>query len=96
MLGFSFDNSVLEEGMRTVVTCQTVEGDLPIHFKWFRNAEVVRWSAFVLYEKDDLFYQFEVKSIGFLFVGVLMIDNLRKSSHATVINYQPCVMQRGA
>ena len=36
MLPFSFPSSVLQEGMRTAVTCQTIQGDLPIHFTWTR------------------------------------------------------------
>ena len=30
-------NSLLREGMRTAVTCQAVEGELPINFNWFRD-----------------------------------------------------------
>ncbi|XP_023349612.1 Down syndrome cell adhesion molecule-like protein 1 [Eurytemora carolleeae] len=40
MIEFSFYD--LQEGMRTAVTCQTVDGELPIKFSWFRDGERVQ------------------------------------------------------
>jgi hypothetical protein len=38
MLPFFFPPaSVLQEGLRTAVTCQTIQGDLPIQFQWTRQ-----------------------------------------------------------
>lgn len=32
---------LLREGMRAAITCQIMEGDLPITFRWERNGKVV-------------------------------------------------------
>ncbi|CAG0883377.1 unnamed protein product [Darwinula stevensoni] len=34
---FAFPNALLKEGMRASVTCQIVEGDLPVFFTWMKN-----------------------------------------------------------
>ncbi len=37
---FLFPNNLLSEGMRSAVTCQVLEGDLPIRFSWTRDGGV--------------------------------------------------------
>lgn len=36
---------LLREGMRAAITCQIMEGDLPIAFRWERNGKVVSNNA---------------------------------------------------
>lgn len=36
---------LLREGMRAAITCQIMEGDLPITFRWERNGKVVSNNA---------------------------------------------------
>lgn len=36
---------LLREGMRAAITCQIMEGDLPITFRWERNGKVVSHNA---------------------------------------------------
>ena len=36
---FLFPNTLLSEGMRSAVSCQVLEGDLPISFSWSRDGQ---------------------------------------------------------
>jgi hypothetical protein len=38
---FSFPNELLKEGMRAAVTCQILEGDLPVYFTWKKGPATV-------------------------------------------------------
>lgn len=38
---FLFPNNLLNEGMRSAVSCQILEGNLPINFEWDKNGEKI-------------------------------------------------------
>jgi hypothetical protein len=64
MLPFSFPPaSVLQEGLRTAVTCQTIQGDLPIQFQWTR--QVVLQATFCVFTVNALgaFNQLYIRSV---------------------------------
>ena len=42
---FSFPNELLKEGMRAAVTCQILEGDLPVYFTWKKGSTVISTSS---------------------------------------------------
>lgn len=38
---FLFPNKLLSEGMRSAVSCQILEGSLPIVFHWSKNGQII-------------------------------------------------------
>ena len=55
---FLFPNKVLTEGMRSAVSCQILEGNLPIKFHWEKNGRI-------LYE-DDSSYNSDKRKVSYL------------------------------
>ena len=45
IMPFLFPNNLLNEGMRSAVSCQILEGNLPISFGWFKNGDEVPMSS---------------------------------------------------
>jgi len=45
--------NMLREGMRAAISCQILEGDLPVSFRWERNGKPLigtGWDLFLMYK----------------------------------------------
>lgn len=42
--------NMLKEGMRAAISCQILEGDLPLTFRWERNGKALLGTGYVLAE----------------------------------------------
>ena len=45
IMPFLFPNKLLSEGMRSAVSCQILEGSLPISFEWTKNGQSIDSSS---------------------------------------------------
>lgn len=41
--------NMLKEGMRAAISCQILEGDIPVTFKWERNGKAILGTGYVFY-----------------------------------------------
>ena len=73
---FLFPNKVLTEGMRSAVSCQILEGNLPIKFHWEKNGRK-------LYE-DESSYNSEKRKISYL--NTRGGNNLGKGSNSIMFD----------
>ena len=74
IMPFLFPNNLLTEGMRSAVSCQILEGNLPITFKWDKNGEDIPMNS-----RRQQMEVYQVVTLLYLFFSIkllLLVSNL--------------------
>lgn len=71
--------NMLKEGMRAAISCQILEGDLPVTFRWERNGKPLIGTGYVLLIfLLFFFYCTKTKMVSTKFSLVILTNHLRE------------------